>query len=124
MKVTVGGKDYDIEGIIWGTRPAWDLIKHEGKPMTRDEFLTIRNAFLTSAQPIQSPEHLKGRTRALQALQDSLTSPGRHAFIYGYRGVGKSSLRKLRHFSYSIQQERRFWLRVSQHQPSRRYAPT
>src|SRR5439155_6773529 len=60
--------------------------------MTRDEFLTIRNAFLTSAQPIQSPEHLKGRTRALQALQDSLTSPGRHAFIYGYRGVGKSSL--------------------------------
>lgn len=52
----------------------------------------IRNSWLTSAQPIQSPEHLKGRARALQVLLDSLTSPGRHAFIYGYRGVGKSSL--------------------------------
>jgi MoxR-like ATPase len=52
----------------------------------------IRNSFLTSAQPIQSPEHLKGRARTLQVLLDSLTSPGRHAFIYGYRGVGKSSL--------------------------------
>ncbi|HEY4140768.1 MAG TPA: ATP-binding protein [Pseudolabrys sp.] len=52
----------------------------------------IRNSYLTSAQPIQSPEHLKGRTRTLQLLLDALTSPGRHAFIYGYRGVGKSSL--------------------------------
>lgn len=60
--------------------------------MSREEFLMIRNSYLTSAQPIQSPQHLKGRVRALQILQDALTSPGRHAFIYGYRGVGKSSL--------------------------------
>lgn len=60
--------------------------------MTREEFLIIRNSYLTSAQPIQSPQHLKGRTRPLQLLLDALTSPGRHAFIYGYRGVGKSSL--------------------------------
>jgi Cdc6-like AAA superfamily ATPase len=60
--------------------------------MSREEFLKIRNSFLTSAQPVQSPQHLKGRTKAFQTLLDSLTSPGRHAFIYGYRGVGKSSL--------------------------------
>jgi hypothetical protein len=58
----------------------------------REEFLMIRNSYLTSARPIQTPEHLKGRTSALQSLIDALTSPGRHAFIYGYRGVGKSSL--------------------------------
>jgi energy-coupling factor transporter ATP-binding protein EcfA2 len=60
--------------------------------MSREEFLMIRNSYLTSAQPIQSPQHLKGRARPLQVLLDALTSPGRHAFIYGYRGVGKSSL--------------------------------
>ncbi|MBN9023823.1 MAG: ATP-binding protein, partial [Rhizobiales bacterium] len=58
----------------------------------REAFLQTRNAYLTSARPIQSPEHLKGRQRALQSLCDALTSPGRHAFIYGFRGVGKSSL--------------------------------
>jgi hypothetical protein len=63
-----------------------------GTGITREEFLTIRNAFLTSAQPIQSPQHLKGRSRASKTLLDALTAPGRHAFIYGYRGVGKSSL--------------------------------
>ena len=58
----------------------------------REKFLMIRNVYLTSARPIQSPEHLKGRVKSLKALVDALTSPGRHAFIYGFRGVGKSSL--------------------------------
>lgn len=60
--------------------------------LERDKFLSKRNEFLTSARPIQSPEHLKGRDRALASLIDALQSPGRHAFIYGYRGVGKTSL--------------------------------
>ena len=58
----------------------------------RQHFLAVRNSYLTSARPIQSPEHLKGRAQTLNALIDALSSPGRHAFIYGYRGVGKSSL--------------------------------
>lgn len=58
----------------------------------REKFLMVRNIYLTSARPIQSPEHLKGRAKSLKALVDALTSPGRHAFIYGFRGVGKSSL--------------------------------
>lgn len=60
--------------------------------MTREEFIIIRNTYLTSARPIQSAEHLKGREKALRSLTDALTSPGKHAFIYGFRGVGKSSL--------------------------------
>ncbi|TDR94674.1 ATP-binding protein [Enterovirga rhinocerotis] len=60
--------------------------------MNRDDFLKVRNSYLTSASPIQSPEHLKGRERSLSALVDALSSPGRHAFIFGHRGVGKTSL--------------------------------
>jgi hypothetical protein len=58
----------------------------------RERFMMVRNVYLTSARPIQSPEHLKGRAKSLRALVDALTAPGRHAFIYGFRGVGKSSL--------------------------------
>ena len=60
--------------------------------MERERFLEIRNRFLTSAIPIQSTEHLKGRNKSLNALVDALSSPGRHAFVYGFRGVGKTSL--------------------------------
>lgn len=59
---------------------------------SRQEFLMVRNAYLTSTRPVQSVEHLKGREKMLRALTDALTVPGRHAFVYGYRGVGKSSL--------------------------------
>lgn len=59
--------------------------------MDRETFISLRGQYLTSS-PIQSPEHLKGRDRALRSLVDALQAPGRHAFIYGYRGVGKSSL--------------------------------
>jgi uncharacterized protein len=60
--------------------------------MDRERFLELRNQYLTSARPIQTPEHLKGRDRALSRVVDALRSPGRHAFIYGFRGVGKTSL--------------------------------
>ena len=60
--------------------------------MDRERFLELRNQYLTSARPIQTPEHLKGRDRALSHVVDALRSPGRHAFIYGFRGVGKTSL--------------------------------
>lgn len=59
---------------------------------SRDEFIDQRNRVLRSGAPITSPEHLKGRDRALTALKDALRSPGKHAFIYGFRGVGKTSL--------------------------------
>lgn len=60
--------------------------------MERQTFIKIRNEYLTSATPINSPEYLRGRQRALSSLVDALGAPGRHAFIYGYRGVGKTSL--------------------------------
>jgi hypothetical protein len=38
MKVMVGGVEYEIGGIGFGTLPAWKFIKQEGKPMTHGSF--------------------------------------------------------------------------------------
>ncbi len=57
-----------------------------------EEFLEACYQYLTSARPIQSIEHLKGREKALRQLVEAIDAPGRHAFIYGDRGVGKTSL--------------------------------
>ena len=44
------------------------------------------------AQPIHSIEHLFGRENELRRIEEALYASGRHIFIYGDRGVGKSSL--------------------------------
>jgi Cdc6-like AAA superfamily ATPase len=60
--------------------------------MTDSEFKGTLTQYLNSARPIQNFEHLKGRQKAHQNLVDALNVPGKHAFIYGSRGVGKTSL--------------------------------
>ncbi|RQM59623.1 MULTISPECIES: AAA family ATPase [Burkholderia] len=47
---------------------------------------------LSAAQPVRTPEKLKGRERELEDIDRALSAPGRNIFIYGDRGVGKSSL--------------------------------
>jgi MoxR-like ATPase len=47
---------------------------------------------LTPARAISSPEHLKGRERALKQIERAFNSPGKHVFIFSDRGVGKTSL--------------------------------
>jgi AAA+ ATPase superfamily predicted ATPase len=59
---------------------------------TYDEFGTKLNELVSVAQPIQSIQHLLGREAELAQISKALFSPGRSIFIYGYRGVGKSSL--------------------------------
>jgi Cdc6-like AAA superfamily ATPase len=48
--------------------------------------------YLTPARAITSPEHLKGREQKLTQIDRAFNSPGKHVFIYGDRGVGKTSL--------------------------------
>lgn len=48
--------------------------------------------YFTPAQPISEPHHLHGRDPKLKAISRALGSPGKHVFIYGDRGVGKTSL--------------------------------
>lgn len=44
MMVTVGGKQYEIGGIAYGTVPAWKLIKQDGQPMTHELFNKLPDA--------------------------------------------------------------------------------
>lgn len=50
--------------------------------------------YFTPAQPISKPEHLHGRDGKLKTIDRALGSPGKHVFIYGDRGIGKTSLAK------------------------------
>ncbi len=47
---------------------------------------------LSPTTPIRSPEFLRGREKKLEDIRRSLVAPGRHIFVYGDRGVGKTSL--------------------------------
>ncbi len=47
---------------------------------------------LYASRAIQSPEFLRGRNEQLNDIRRAWYSEGRQIFIYGYRGVGKTSL--------------------------------
>lgn len=67
---------------------------------TEDEFGKRVGIVLSASRPIHSIEHLKGRDKELDTIKKSLYAPGRHVFIYGDRGVGKSSLGQTAAFQY------------------------
>ncbi len=50
------------------------------------------NELLSPSDPIRSAENLKGREKSLAEIRRNLAVKGRHIFIYGDRGVGKTSL--------------------------------
>ena len=56
------------------------------------EFKRILRANLSPARAISDPEHLRGRQVKLKLIDRAFNSPGRHVFIFGDRGVGKTSL--------------------------------
>lgn len=62
--------------------------------LDESEFVRILQQHLRPSSPVDSYEHLYGRERQLEQLKQAMYSPGRHAFIYGDRGVGKTSLAK------------------------------
>lgn len=50
------------------------------------------NEVVSPSRPILSVEHLIGRNSELDRIEKALLAPGRNVFIFGERGVGKSSL--------------------------------
>lgn len=50
------------------------------------------NQVVSPAAPVRSIEHLLGRAKELDRIEKALMLDGRNIFIYGDRGVGKSSL--------------------------------
>ena len=56
------------------------------------DFARVLHANVSPTSPIQSQEHLYGRAKQVQQIAQALYAPGRSIFIYGDRGVGKTSL--------------------------------
>jgi uncharacterized protein len=62
-------------------------------PNVSDERLKeILSENLTPSDTIKTPDRLFGREKMLQRIDRAFSSPGRQIFIYGDRGVGKTSL--------------------------------
>jgi hypothetical protein len=59
---------------------------------TEEAFAAILKANIRPAQPIDSPELLQGRSMMLRDVSRTLNSAGMHVFVYGERGVGKTSI--------------------------------
>lgn len=60
--------------------------------LSEQDFVEILKRELHPSQPIRSFEHLYGRERQLESIKQALYTPGRQIFIFGDRGVGKTSL--------------------------------
>ena len=65
------------------------------KDMTDDDWMTVRaeisDAFSPGA-PVEETELFAGRSGQISTLMDAVNQRGRHAILYGERGVGKTSL--------------------------------
>jgi len=60
--------------------------------LSLDDFKETLRINVSPTAPIQSQEHLFGRKKQLEQVREALCSEGRSIFIYGDRGVGKTSL--------------------------------
>jgi uncharacterized protein len=58
----------------------------------KERFKEVLYTHLSPTTPVQSQENLRGREPQMREIEQALCSPGRSVFIYGERGVGKSSL--------------------------------
>jgi Cdc6-like AAA superfamily ATPase len=60
--------------------------------ITEDDLRKVLAENLTPSDTIKTPDRLFGRASSLTKIDRALNSPGRQIFIYGDRGVGKTSL--------------------------------
>lgn len=60
--------------------------------LTNQEFFEKLNKVIRPSAPISSFEMLFGREKQVNEIESALYADGRHVFIYGDRGVGKTSL--------------------------------
>lgn len=68
--------------------------------LNRTAFEEALKQNLSPTTPIRSAEHLHGRARKLEDIRRALLQPGRQVFIYGDRGVGKTSLAQTAAFEH------------------------
>lgn len=68
--------------------------------LSQIDFEHLLQGLVRPSSPIESFEHLLDRERQLNRIEEALSSPGRHVFIYGDRGAGKTSLAKSAAFKH------------------------
>ena len=66
--------------------------RHELFRLGLEDFGAQLDAVLSPARAIKSHEFLQGRDEQLTDVRQALAMQGRHVFIHGFRGVGKTSL--------------------------------
>lgn len=88
-----------------GVRPKnqedWDALRAE-----------ITDAFSPSA-PVQEKDLFAGRANQMLALEDAVNQRGRHAILYGERGVGKTSLANILHLVMRRPNKELIYVRVN-----------
>lgn len=62
------------------------------RKLDRSAFEQILHTYVRPSKPIDTFEQLVGRTKQLDSVEEAINSPGKHIFIYGDRGAGKTSL--------------------------------
>ncbi len=60
--------------------------------MERKDFIHRLNFFVHPSEEVSNPDQLKGRASQLTQLRDAFETKGMNAFVWGLRGVGKTSL--------------------------------
>ncbi len=58
------------------------------------QFAEKLHSVVSHSRPIADERHLKGREAQLRDVANAIYAPGRHVFVFGERGVGKTSLAK------------------------------
>jgi uncharacterized protein len=71
----------------------------------KDSFEKVMQEHFTPSKEILTPSRLYGRENALKQIERALNSQGRHVFIYGDRGVGKTSLARTAAFIHNSSDE-------------------
>jgi hypothetical protein len=67
--------------------------------LNEEEFNCILEKHLRPSRPVDTPELLFGREPAIERMKEAYGSAGRQVFIYGDRGVGKTSVAKTAAFA-------------------------
>lgn len=73
--------------------------------LSKQEFYKKLYSVVRPSEPIDANEFLFGRNDQVDVVEGALYAPGRHVFIYGDRGVGKSSLAHTVAFNMQEQSE-------------------
>lgn len=60
--------------------------------VTEEHFQRVIRDYLSAPRPVSDHEHLMGRADMLMKIERAFSSNGRHIFIHGDRGIGKTSV--------------------------------